>query len=29
MLTQGAWRHLGLKPPKGAAQAELFEADGK
>jgi len=29
MLTQGAWRHLGLKPPKGATQAELFEADGK
>jgi len=27
MLTQGAWRHLGLKPPKGAEQAELFEAN--
>ena len=29
VLTQGAWRHLGLTPPKGAAQAELFETDGK
>jgi Holliday junction DNA helicase RuvB len=29
VLTQGAWRHLGLKPPRGAEQAELFETDGK
>jgi Holliday junction DNA helicase RuvB len=29
VLTQGAWRHLGLKPPKGAEQPELFETDGK
>jgi len=28
VLTQGAWRHLGLKPPTGAAQEELFERDG-
>ena len=27
VLTQGAWRHLGLTPPKGAEQAELFERD--
>ena len=29
VLTQGAWRHLGLKPPKGSEQAELFEDGGK
>ncbi|HSF93558.1 MAG TPA: Holliday junction branch migration DNA helicase RuvB [Thermohalobaculum sp.] len=29
VLTQGAWRHLGLTPPKGAAQADLFEPDGE
>ncbi len=29
MLTQGAWRHLGLKPPRGAQQQELFEDDGE
>jgi Holliday junction DNA helicase RuvB len=29
ILTQGAWRHLGLKPPKGAAQEDLFEDGGK
>jgi Holliday junction DNA helicase RuvB len=29
MLTAGAWRHLGLTPPKGASQAELFEDDGE
>ena len=28
VLTAGAWRHLGLTPPKGAEQAELFEDDG-
>jgi len=28
VLTQGAWRHLGLKPPTGAVQEELFERDG-
>ena len=28
VLTQGAWRHLGLTPPKGSDQAELFERDG-
>jgi len=27
VLTAGAWRHLGLTPPKGAAQSELFEED--
>jgi Holliday junction DNA helicase RuvB len=27
-LTAGAWRHLGLTPPKGAVQPELFEDDG-
>ena len=27
-LTAGAWRHLGLTPPKGAVQVELFEDDG-
>ncbi|MDH3666657.1 MAG: Holliday junction branch migration DNA helicase RuvB [Paracoccaceae bacterium] len=27
VLTQGAWRHLGLTPPKGAEQTELFERD--
>jgi Holliday junction DNA helicase RuvB len=27
MLTAGAWRHLGLTPPKGAEQSELFETD--
>ena len=25
MLAQGAWRHLGLEPPRGNGQAELFE----
>ena len=25
VLTPGAWRHLGMTPPKGAAQAELFD----
>jgi len=29
VLTQGAWRHLGLKPPKGAVQADLFEDEIK
>ncbi|MDT8346000.1 MAG: Holliday junction branch migration DNA helicase RuvB [Thermohalobaculum sp.] len=29
MLTQGAWRHLGLTPPRAAAQAGLFgDGDG-
>ncbi len=28
-LTAGAWRHLGLTPPKGAVQVELFEDDGR
>jgi Holliday junction DNA helicase RuvB len=28
MLTAGAWRHLGLTPPKGARQIDLFEDDG-
>ncbi|MHA1527852.1 MAG: Holliday junction branch migration DNA helicase RuvB [Alphaproteobacteria bacterium] len=28
-LTAGAWRHLGLTPPKGAVQPELFEPSGK
>ncbi|MBK0399342.1 Holliday junction branch migration DNA helicase RuvB [Limibaculum sp. M0105] len=29
MLTRGAWRHLGLTPPKSAEQAGLFgDADG-
>jgi hypothetical protein len=27
MLTAGAWRHLGLTPPRGAEQPELFEED--
>ena len=27
VLTPGAWRHLGMTPPKGAAQSELFESD--
>jgi Holliday junction DNA helicase RuvB len=27
VLTAGAWRHLGLTPPKGAEQAGLFEDD--
>ena len=25
MLGMKAWRHLGLEPPKGPGQAELFE----
>jgi len=25
MLTQGAWRHLGLEPPRPAGQPELFD----
>lgn len=25
MLTQGAWRHLGLEPPRSAGQPELFD----
>ena len=25
VLTQGAWRHLGMTPPRGAAQSELFD----
>ena len=29
VLTRGAWRHLGLTPPRGAEQAELFEGGGK
>ncbi|HUS53832.1 MAG TPA: Holliday junction branch migration DNA helicase RuvB [Thermohalobaculum sp.] len=29
MLTAGAWRHLGLTPPKRAEQPELFEEDGE
>jgi hypothetical protein len=29
MLTQGAWRHLGLTPPRAAVQAGLFgDGDG-
>lgn len=28
VLTPGAWRHLGLSPPRETAQAELFEKDG-
>ena len=29
MLTAGAWRHLGLTPPRGAEQPELFDPDDK
>ena len=25
MLTEGAWRHLGISPPKSAVQPRLFE----
>ena len=27
VLTAGAWRHLGLTPPKAAQQSDLFESD--
>jgi Holliday junction DNA helicase RuvB len=29
MLTQGAWRHLGLTPPRGRDQEDLFDEGGK
>ncbi|MCB1396579.1 MAG: Holliday junction branch migration DNA helicase RuvB, partial [Rhodobacteraceae bacterium] len=28
MLTAASWRHLGLAPPRPAAQGEMFEGDG-
>jgi Holliday junction DNA helicase RuvB len=28
MLTQASWRHLGLPPPRPAAQSDLFEPGG-
>jgi hypothetical protein len=27
MLTQAAWRHLGLNPPRSAATGDLFATD--
>jgi Holliday junction DNA helicase RuvB len=29
VLTQGAWRHLGLTPPRGRDQEDLFDEGGK